>query len=74
MAELLSVVLNPQIDLQHVGPIPHPLIRRPKAPDLSRDQKRDCGLLHAIGWSYSQIHTKLGFIINQIANACRRRA
>ena len=54
-----------------MGPMPHPPIRRPKAPDLTRDQKRDCQLLHSIGWSYSQIHKKTSFTLNQVAHACQ---
>jgi hypothetical protein len=42
-----------------------------KSPDLTRDQKRDCRLLHSIGWSYSQIHRQLGYTVRQIGGACR---
>ena len=31
------------------GPIPHPPIRRPKNPQLTRDQRRDCQLLNDVG-------------------------
>ena len=42
-------------------PIPYPLIRRPKAPDLSRDQRRDIRLLYSIGWSKTQIRRYLPY-------------
>jgi hypothetical protein len=54
-----------------IGPILHPPIRTPKAPSLSRDQKRDVQLLHSIGWSYSQIYKQTGFTVRQIYNACK---
>jgi transposase len=69
MANPLSHVLNPPE--KPLGPIPHPPIRKPKAPDLTRDQRRDCQLLHLIGWSYSQIHKQTSFTIHQIAKACQ---
>jgi hypothetical protein len=47
-----------------------PLLYRPKASDLTRDQKRDCQLLHSIGWSYSQIRVYKGFTVRQIQRAC----
>lgn len=52
-------------------PLPRPPIRTPKAPTLSRDQRRDCQLLHNIGWSYSQIHRHTGYTIRQIQLACK---
>jgi hypothetical protein len=54
------------------GPIPHPPIHRPKAPDLTRDQRRDIRLLYEIGWSYSQIRDHLLYrpTIRQIKYAC----
>ncbi|RDL37965.1 uncharacterized protein BP5553_05398 [Venustampulla echinocandica] len=54
--------------------IPRPPIRRPKAPQLTRDQRRDCQLLHSIGWSYSQIHRQTSYSIRQIGLACTIRA
>jgi transposase len=71
MSLFLDLVLNAPASVAPYGPIPHPPIRRPKAPDLTRDQKRDCQLLHSIGWSYGQIRTKTGYTIDQIARACR---
>jgi hypothetical protein len=56
------------------GPIPHPPIRRPRAPELTRDPKRDCQLLLSIGWSYSQIHKQIGYAIRQIGGACSEEA
>jgi len=72
----MAAVLNPPLPLPEpsLGPVPHPPIRRPKAPDLTRDQKRDCQLLHSIGWSYSQIHRQTGYTIRQIEGACRASA
>ena len=69
----MAVVLNPPLPLPEplLGPIPHPPIRRPKAPDLTRDQRRDCQLLHSIGWSYSQIREQTRFTIRQIQGACQ---
>ena len=52
-------------------PIPHPPIRRQRHPDLSRNQRRDCQLLHSIGWSYSQIRTYTSYTIRQIQLACK---
>jgi len=69
MANPLSLILNPLEG--PLGPLPHPPIRKPKAPDLTRDQKRDCQLLHSIGWSYSQIHKQTSYSIHQIATACQ---
>ena len=68
MSDFLATVLRPQTPPL---PIPHPPIRRPKAPDLIRDKKRDIQLLHSIGWSYPQIERFTGHTYNQIANACR---
>jgi len=53
-------------------PIPHPPIRRPKAPDLSRDQRRDIRLLYSIGWSKTQIRRHLPYAptIRQIQYVC----
>ena len=51
MPAILST-LNPPL-LEPLGPLPYPPICRPRAPDLTRDQKRDCWLLQLIGWSYS---------------------
>ena len=69
MADFLDLVLNPLIE--PLQPVPRPPIQRIKASDLTRDQRRDCRLLHDIGWSYSQIHKKTTYTINQIAYACR---
>ena len=69
MANPLSLILNPLEG--PLGPLPHPPIRKPKAPDLTRDQKRDCQLLHSIGWSYSQIHKQTSYSIYQIATVCQ---
>ena len=44
--------LNPPLQ-EPLGPLPHPPIYRPRAPDLTRDQKRDYWLLQSIRWSYS---------------------
>jgi len=71
MSLFLDLVLNAPASVAPYGPIPHPPIRRPKAPDLTRDQKRDCQLLHSIGWSYGQIRTKTGYTIDQIVRAYR---
>ena len=71
MSAFLDLVLNPPTLIASLGPIPHPPIRRTKALDLTRDQKRDCQLLHSIGWSYSQIHKETGYTIQQIGHACR---
>ena len=54
--------------------IPHPPIRRSKASNLSRDQRRDVQLLHIIGWSYTQIEKHIGYTYSQIGNAYRLRA
>ena len=62
---------EPQEAPQAIGPIAYPPIVHPKAPDLTRDQKRDCQLLYSIEWSYAQIHRQTGFTINQIGRACR---
>ena len=69
MSAVLST-LNPPLQ-EPLGPLPYPPIRRPRAPDLTRDQKRDCQLLHSIGWSYSQIHRQLGYTVRQIGGVCR---
>ena len=57
------------------GPFPHPPIQRRKAPELTRDQRRDITLLHSIGWSYNQIRTHLSFqpTFDQIKYACKSR-
>jgi len=72
----MAATLNPPLPLPgpSLGPIPHPPIRRSKAPDLTRDQKRDCQLLHSIGWSYSQIYKQTGHTIRQIRGACQEGA
>ena len=62
-----------QINL-HVGPVLHPPIRRKKAPDLTRDQRRDCQLLFSLSWSYTQIHNKFGYTLRQIQTACSNEA
>jgi hypothetical protein len=49
-----------------IGPCPHPPIRKEKALDLTRDQRRDVQFLHRIGWSYPQIHKHTGYTIRQI--------
>lgn len=72
MPAVLST-LNPPSQ-EPLGPIPHPPIRRPRAPELTRDQKRDCQLLHSIGWSYSQIHKHTGYTVRQIGGACSEQA
>ncbi|CZT48741.1 uncharacterized protein RSE6_09487 [Rhynchosporium secalis] len=47
-----------------------------KAPELTRDQRRDITLLHSIGWSYSQISSYLPFTptIRQINYTINTRA
>ena len=71
MSAFLDFILNALAAVAPQGPVPHPPIRRSKASDLTRDQRRDCQLLHSIGWSYSQIHRKTGFTLHQIAGACQ---
>jgi transposase len=71
MSAFLDLILNAPFSVASNRLIPHPPIRKPKAPDLTRDQKRDCQLLHSIGWSYSQIRQKTGFTIHQVASACQ---
>ncbi|KAH6679002.1 hypothetical protein B0J14DRAFT_579812 [Halenospora varia] len=66
----LNLVLNPSPE--PLGPIPHPPICQPKALTLTRDQRRDCQLLHSIGWSYRQIHTHTRRMIRQIGSACAK--
>ena len=67
----LYKMAEPQSPLNYPpGPIPHPLIRKPKASTLSRDQRRDYQLLHGIRWSYSQIRRHTGHTIRQIGVAC----
>jgi transposase len=56
------------------GPIPHPPIRRPKAPKLTRDQRRDVQLLRSLTWKYDDIRRFTGFTIRQIQTACTERA
>ena len=75
MSAVLST-LNPSfLSLQGpLGLMPRPPIRRPRAPELTRDQKRDCQLLHSIGWSYNQIHKQTGYTIRQIGGACSQEA
>ncbi|KAI0994030.1 hypothetical protein K3495_g14153 [Podosphaera aphanis] len=62
---------NP-VSVAPFGPIPRPSIKRPKAPDLTRDQRRDIRLFHSIDWSYKQIQDHLPFkpTFAQIRYAC----
>ena len=46
------------------------LIRRPKQPDLTRDQRRDCQLLSRIRQSYFEIQRNIRYIIRQIQKVC----
>ena len=55
-------------------PIPHPPNKRQKAPDLTRDQRRDICLLHAIGWKYKDIHHHIGATYSQIQTSCSTKA
>ena len=77
MSAFLDLVLDPPTyiptlaSIAPLGPIPHPPLRKPKAPELTRDQRRDVLLLHSIGWSYSQIHKHTAYSIDQIGRACR---
>jgi hypothetical protein len=70
----LESILNPETPPSSpnrpVGPIPHPPIRRPRLPHLTRDQRRDCQLLHSIGWSYKEIRRHTGYTKHQIQYAC----
>ena len=68
MPPVLSI-LNPSLQ-EPLGPIPCPPIRQQRAPELTRDQKRDCQLLSSIGWTYAQIHKQYGYTIRQIGGAC----
>jgi len=45
-----------------------------KSSYLTRDQRRDCQLLHSIGWSYNQIKRHTGYTVRQIQRACSNRA
>ena len=56
------------------GPILHPLIKRPKAPDLTRDQKRDVRLLYSIGWKFKEIHRQTKATYRQIKYAVSTKA
>ena len=59
-----------QQPLLPLGPIPHPPIRAPKAPQLTRDQRRDYQLLHGIGWTHKQINNQFPqYTIRQIQRA-----
>lgn len=69
MPTFLDLVLNPA-PAEPLGPRPHPPIRPTKQPQLSRDQRRDCQLLHDIGWSYSQIRRHTGYSLRQVNYAC----
>jgi hypothetical protein len=69
MSEFLNIVLNSPVE--SLEPIPHPPIHRTRAIELMHDQKRDCQLLHSIGWSYPKIERHTGFTYNQIGKACR---
>ena len=62
---------NP-VSVAPFGPILQPSIKRPKAPDLKRDQRRDIRLFHSIDWSYKQIQDHLPFkpTFAQIRYAC----
>jgi hypothetical protein len=51
MLAILST-LNPPLQ-EPLGPLPYPPICWLRAPNLTREQKRDCWLLQLIGWSYS---------------------
>jgi hypothetical protein len=62
----------PPAPLGPLGPCSHPLIRRYKSSDLTRDQRRDCQLLESIRWTYNQMHKQTGFTINQIRTACAK--
>ena len=71
----VSIVLDPLgLHNQPVRPLSSLPIRHPKAPTLTCDQRRDCQLLHSIGWSYSQIRTQTGYTVRQIGLACQKRA
>jgi transposase len=72
----MAAILNTLLPLPgpSLGPVPNPPIRRPKTPDLTRDQKHDCQLLYSIGWSYSQIHKQTSHTILQIQGAYQEGA
>ncbi len=71
MSDFLNTVLHPMDEPleEPIGPIPHPSIRPSKAPELTRDQRRDIQLLSSIGWSYSQIRKHTKATISQIRTA-----
>lgn len=52
-------------------PIPRAPIKHHKAPDLTRDQRRDILLLHDIGWKYKQIHCFTKATITQVHNTLK---
>jgi transposase len=76
MSDFFDTVLHPISNLlqepEPSRPIPHPPIRRIKAADLTRDQRRDIRLLHSIGWSYSKIRIHTKATIKQIRTALVR--
>ena len=51
---LNSSPLRPRTPLP--PPLPRALIRKPKAPDLTRDQRRNVRLLYNIRWQYKDIY------------------
>lgn len=53
---------------------PSSTTRRQRAQPLTRDQRRDCSLLHSIGWSYTDIYNRFSYTRRQIALACRSDA
>ena len=72
----ISQLLNPSSpSTESTPPIPHPPIRRPKATELSRDQRRDIQLLRSIGWKYDAICKHLEFrpTKHQVRKACSSR-
>ena len=64
---LNSSPLRPRTPLP--PPLPRPPICREKAPDLTRDQRRDIRLLREIGWKYRDIHAFTRATTNQIRTA-----
>ena len=51
-----------------------PPIRRPRASDLTRDQRRDIQLLRSLGWKYKDIERFTKATPSQVYTACTIRA
>ena len=72
--DFLALALPPLENIPDVPPGPRPPIRKPKAPALTRDQRRDVQLLRSLGWQYKAIRYHTSFEIRQIEYALKQPA